>query len=133
MTETPGDVIKRWRSTRGRISQEVLAERIRANGYKLSMSMVSSIERNKDKPSRDTALAIDTALDAGGEIVAAFGFAAEGGDLASRLAAVEAVVQAQGRAVRALIRETRGRLDDGDELAARLDALERVLVQQQAR
>jgi transcriptional regulator with XRE-family HTH domain len=132
--ESPGEVVKRWRSARGRISQEALAERIRAGGYRISMSMLSSIERNKDRPSRDTAEAIDRALDAGGEISAAFGFVTTSPSSdATRLDDVEAVVRAQARVVQAFGRAARERLGEHDELVSRLDDLEAALARLQAR
>lgn len=113
------------------MGQEALAEAIRAGGYPISTSMISSIERHKDRPSRATAAAIDQALGARGEVLSAFGYTSD--EATTRLAAVEAVARAQGQVLLLLGREAIGRLDAADELAARLDDLERLLAAQQAR
>jgi transcriptional regulator with XRE-family HTH domain len=132
--ETPGEVVKRWRSVRGRVSQETLAEQIRAGGYRISMSMLSSIERNKDRPSRDTAEAIDQALDADGEITAAFGFIPSSRSTApARLDALEAQVDALTLVVEQLGQVTLERLGEHVDLVATLAELAELRARLRAR
>lgn len=123
--ETGPEAMRRHRKARG-LTQEALAT-LAAIKY----NTLVSIENGRFTPGRSSVEAIDGALAADGEVLVAFGYVTD--RLLSRLDALGAVVEAQGRAVRLLIQETRGRLDDEDELAARLDVLERALARQQAR
>jgi transcriptional regulator with XRE-family HTH domain len=98
----------------------------------VSASAIAKYESGDRHARPDHAQKLDVALGADGEIAAAFGYSAQS-VLARRLDAVEAVARAQAQVVRFLATEALGRLDAGDELAARLADLERLLGAQQVR
>lgn len=72
---TPGTTLKRWRAIRGGMSQQDLA--VLVGGH---VAAVSQWERGIYTPKRETAQRLDDAMEAGGEILLAFGYLPESAD-----------------------------------------------------
>lgn len=66
--EGSGQIVRKWRTTRG-LSQQALAVAVG-----MSAAAVTQWERDVVVPKRETAAKLDEALDAGGEVLAAFGY-----------------------------------------------------------
>lgn len=81
----------------------------------LSPTAVSQIERGVNVPRYENAAAIDAALGAGGAVLEAFGYVnAEGETTASRLAALEAEMEA----LRLVVKQLGGAVLDTDPIPA---------------
>lgn len=64
------EVLKRWRTSTGTTQRQI------AQHLGITSSAVSEWERSLSRPSREYAIATDSLLGAGGEVVAAFGYLA---------------------------------------------------------
>jgi transcriptional regulator with XRE-family HTH domain len=101
----PHEVVKQARAAKGLTQQEL------ADLLPVGIDAVRAIERGRDRPSQRTARAMDQALDTGGAIAAAYGFAtssldwpAEAAELRSQIGALAVEVTALNERLQALLR-----------------------------
>lgn len=117
--------MRRYRALRGDMSQETLA---RTAG--VSLATVQAAEQGKYKPKFANAKAYDDALEADGEVLAAFGYAATNGrpsidEVVSRLVKVEAIGDAGVPAIEELGRELAALHQRVERVEAEVRALKR--------